>query len=88
MYAVAEVYESDINRVRTGQKAVVSGSLLSQPVTGVVETIGSQVTRLSALPDDPLQFTDGRVVRVRIRLDEPERVAGLINAKVSIRIGP
>lgn len=88
MYAVAEVYESDIARVHKGQKAVVAGSLLPQPVTGVVETIGSQVTRLSTLPDDPLQFTDGRVVRVRIRLDEPERVAGLINAKVSIRIGP
>lgn len=88
MYAVAEVYETDIGRVRAGQKAVVSGSLLPQPVTGVVETIGSQVTRLSALPDDPVQFTDGRVFRVRIRLDEPDRVAGLINAKVSIRIGP
>lgn len=88
MYAVAEVYESDIGRVHSGQKAVVSGSLLSQPVAGIVETIGSQVTRLSALPDDPLKFTDGRVVRVRIRLDEPDRVAGLINAKVSIRIGP
>jgi hypothetical protein len=53
-----------------------------------VETVGREVTRLSALPDDPVQFTDGRVFRVRIRLNEPDRVAGLIHAKVSIRIEP
>jgi HlyD family secretion protein len=88
MYAVAEVYENDIARVRTGQKAVISGNLLAQPVAGVVETVGREVTRLSALPDDPVQFTDGRVFRVRIRLNDPDRVAGLIHAKVSIRIEP
>ncbi len=88
MYAVAEVYEADIARIQSGQKAVISGNVLTQPVTGVVETIGSQVSRLAALPNDPLQFADGRVFRVRIRLNEPDRVASLINAKVNIRIGP
>jgi HlyD family secretion protein len=88
MYAVAEVYEADIRRVRVGQKATISGSLLSQSLAGVVETVGHEVTHLSALPDDPMQFTDGRVFRVRIRLNEPDRVAGLINARVSIRIEP
>src|SRR5712692_2090468 len=88
MYAVAEVYENDIARVRVGQKAVVSGDLLPQPVTGVVERIASEVSKLSVLPDEAIQFTEGRVFRVRIKLDNPELVAGRIRAKVMVRIGP
>ena len=88
MYAVAEVYENDIARVRVGQKAVVSGDLLPQPVTGVVERIASEVSKLSVLPDEAIQFTDGRVFRVRVKLDHPEQVASRIHAKVMVRIEP
>jgi hypothetical protein len=73
---------------RAGQKAVISADFLSQPATGVVERIARDVSKLTALPDDALQFADGRVFKVRIRVADPERVAGRINAKVAIRIEP
>jgi hypothetical protein len=57
-------------------------------VTGLVERIASDVSKLTALPDDALQFVDGRVFNVRIRVADPGRVAGRINAKVAIRIEP
>jgi HlyD family secretion protein len=88
MYAVAEVFETDIARVHVSQKAVISADFLSQPVTGLVERIASDVSKLTALPDDALQFVDGRVFNVRIRVADPGRVAGRINAKVAIRIEP
>ncbi|MDX1644828.1 MAG: HlyD family efflux transporter periplasmic adaptor subunit, partial [Thermoanaerobaculia bacterium] len=37
MVAVAEVYETDIGRVRLGQRATVTSPALSEPLTGTVE---------------------------------------------------
>src|ERR1051326_4441096 len=39
MYVFAEVYETDIGRVRPGQHAEISGDLLGQKLTGVVERL-------------------------------------------------
>src|SRR5262249_29551189 len=39
MYAMAEVYETDVPRVRVGQHATVSSPALPQPVTGTVDRI-------------------------------------------------
>lgn len=88
MYIEAEVYESDIARVRSGQRATATSDLFSGSTTGVVETVGSTISKASVLPGDPVAFADARVFKVWIKLNEPERVAGLIHGKVNVVIQP
>jgi HlyD family secretion protein len=88
MYAVAEVYESDIAQVKVGQSAKVD--LLNSPGTfnGTVAEVGAIVAKKDVLDTDPATDIDARVVEVRIRLDEAatRQVAGLSNAKIKAQI--
>jgi HlyD family secretion protein len=86
MFAVAEVYETDIGLVRVGQKARLRSSALARDVTGVVAAIGRTIHRTTVLDVDPAADTDSRIVEVRIRLDESEAVAALTNLQVRIDI--
>lgn len=88
MFAVAEVYETDIGRVRAGQPARIASPALDAPLEGTVERVGLKVGRIDVLGTDPIAKADARVVEVRIALDESERVAGLTNLQVEIEIGP
>ena len=88
MYAIAEVYETDVQRVRVGQRATVTSAALSQPVAGTVDRIGLKIGKKDVLSVDPAAKTDARVVEVRILLDDPERVAGLTNLEVDVAIQP
>jgi HlyD family secretion protein len=88
MYVVAEVTDRDILRVRVGQKASVSSEALGAPVGGVVERIGTKVAKNDVLNVDPVAMSDSRVVETWIRLDSPERAAGLIHNQVTVRITP
>jgi HlyD family secretion protein len=88
MFVVAEVYETDINRVRIGQTAEVSGELLTTPLAGRVTHIESQVTRSELLANETSAFADTRVVKVKIQLEQGQRVAGLIYGKVDVVIRP
>jgi HlyD family secretion protein len=87
MYAVGEVYETDIGRVRRGQAATVHGPAFGEPVRGVVERIGLKIGKKDVLSTDPVADADARVVEVKIRLHEPERAARLTNMRVDIIIG-
>src|SRR5262249_9013640 len=69
MYAIAEVYEADIVRVRVGQKATLTGELVPEGLSGTVTQIGSQVTKSELLPIDPAAYADARVIRVKIQLE-------------------
>ena len=86
MYVIAEVYETDIPRVRTGQHATISGDLLTTSLTGTVELIGSTIKTAAVVPGDPASFSDARIVEVKILLDQEEPAAGLINGKVTVVI--
>jgi HlyD family secretion protein len=86
MYAVAEVYETDINRVRVGQAATIKGPALGPGVTGKVERIALKVGRMDVLGTDPIAKTDARVVEVFILLDSSDSVAGLTNMQVEVEI--
>ena len=86
MFAVAEVYETDIGFVRLGQKARLSSGALARDVTGVVAAIGRTIHRTTVLDVDPAADADSRIVEVRIRLDDSERVASLTNLQVRIDI--
>jgi HlyD family secretion protein len=88
MYAVAEVYETDIGSVAKGQSATVLSAALSAPLKGKVERIGLKVGRMDVLGTDPIAKTDARVVEVRIRLDDAAAVASLTNLQVEVKIGP
>lgn len=88
MYAVAEVYETDIGAISTGQTAIILSSALASPLKGSVERIGLKVGRMDVLGTDPIAKTDARVVEVRIRLDDAAAVAKLTNLQVEIEIGP
>ncbi|MCS6850647.1 MAG: efflux RND transporter periplasmic adaptor subunit [Gemmataceae bacterium] len=98
MVVIAEVYETDIERVRVGQRAVVvvpalrqvAGDLNADPVEleGTVDRIGAVVARNQLVDLDPTADADKRVVEVRVALGQAgsARVARLIYHQVSVRI--
>ncbi|MEN9518631.1 MAG: hypothetical protein RLZZ381_1219, partial [Cyanobacteriota bacterium] len=88
MYAVAEVYESDIGKVKLGQKVSVTSSALSQKLTGTVDSIGLEVERQEVVNTDPTANIDAKVVEVKVKLDpeSSKQVAGLTNLSVDVRI--
>jgi HlyD family secretion protein len=88
MYAVAEIAESEIPRVKPGQRASVSGEGLSTPLEGTVERIGIDVRRNQDRPVDPTNFSDTRVVDVWVRLDSPKAVEERIHLRVDVIIRP
>lgn len=88
MYVEAEVYETDIARVRPGQLATITSELFPGTMTGVVEVVGTTLAKNTVLPLDPVAFADARVFKVWIRLKQGEKVAGLIHGKVNVVIQP
>jgi multidrug efflux pump subunit AcrA (membrane-fusion protein) len=88
MYAVAEVYETDIGRVRLGQPARVRSPALPRELAGEVERIGLKIGKKDVLSTDPVADADARVVEVEVRLHEPEHAAALTNLRVEVLIGP
>jgi len=86
MRAVAEIYETDIGRVRLGQGATITSRALDHPVTGTVVEIGQMIFKNDVLNVDPAARADARVVEVRIELDDAERTAELTNLTVDVLI--
>ncbi|MBX7222098.1 MAG: efflux RND transporter periplasmic adaptor subunit [Blastocatellia bacterium] len=88
MYVVAEVFESDIKRVKIGQRAQISARALGEILNGTVEQTGLLIGKRDILDADPVADVDARVIEVRIRLDEADskRVEGLTNMRVDVRI--
>jgi HlyD family secretion protein len=87
MYAIAEVYETDIGRVRVGQRATVSSRALARPLSGTVERIRQQVRKQDQLGTDPAARKDARIVEVEIRLADSAPAASLTNLQVEVLIG-
>ena len=88
MYAIAEVYETDIRQVRTGQRATISSSALDQELTGQVERIRQKVEKMDEIGTDPAARKDARIVEVLILLDDSGPAAGLTNLQVDVVIQP
>ena len=88
MYAVAEVYESDINKVKLGQQVTVTSNAIADKLTGTVEKIGLEIERQEVVNTDPTANIDAKVVEVKVKLDEEssQKVAGLTNLLVKVRI--
>jgi HlyD family secretion protein len=88
MYAIAEVYETDIRYVKTGQSATISSAALEQDLTGSVKSIRQKVEKQDEIGTDPAARKDARIIEVAIQLDDSAPAAGLTNLQVDIVIHP
>jgi HlyD family secretion protein len=87
MYAIAEVYETDVRYVRPGQKARVKGDALPREIAGTVTRVRPKVHKMDEIGTDPAARKDARIVEVEVRLDEPAAVANLTHMQVRVEIG-
>jgi HlyD family secretion protein len=85
---VAEIYQTDIDRVKIGQKATITSQAFSGTLNGVVDRIGLQVNRQNVFSDRPGENLDRRVIEVKIKLDpnDSTRVSSLTNLQVQAAI--
>jgi HlyD family secretion protein len=89
MYVVAEVYETDIKKVRLGQLVTITGEAFTGKLKGTVTDIGLQVGRQNIFNTNPGSDTDNKIVDVKIRIDKSadnQRVSSLTNLQVQALI--
>jgi HlyD family secretion protein len=90
MYAVAEIYESDIGKIRVGQTATITSftGVFDGQLQGTVERIGLKIAKKDILDSDPTTATDARVIEVKIRLDKKasQKVTNFTNLQVNVEI--
>lgn len=92
MEAVAEVYESDIGRVRLGQTVTLTSENggFEGRLEATVLRISPQVRQRQVLSTDPTGDADARVVEVRLALApaDIQRVRQLAGLKIIARFNP
>jgi HlyD family secretion protein len=88
MFAVAEVYETDISKVRMGQTALVTSDAITGNLSGRVNQVGWQVRQQNVYDTNPTSDADARVVEVKIRLDpsSSRKVRNLTNQRIRVAI--
>jgi HlyD family secretion protein len=89
MYVVAEVYQTDIKKVRVGQKATITSAAFDGKLIGTVKEIGWQVDKQSIFSLNPRSDTDRRIIEVKIAIDKPadsQKVARMTNLQVDVAI--
>lgn len=88
MSAVAEVYETDVGRLRPGQRATVSSPALPGKLSGRIELIHPLVRKQDTIGTDPAARKDARIVEVEVLLDDAASAAGLTNLQVDVVFDP
>ncbi len=85
---LAEVYERDIVRVKTGQKAEIIAPGISDKIKGEVYEIGYMVQKNDLTDTDPLAARDRRVISVRIAItpDAVHQLTHLLRSQVDVRL--
>ena len=88
MYVVAEVYESDINKIIQGKQVRIVSDVFAQELQGKVERIGLQVRKQNLTNTDPSTNIDNRIVKVHIRLNKAssQQAAKFTNMQVKVII--
>jgi HlyD family secretion protein len=87
MFAVAEVYETDVRLVRVGQQATITSKAFPDVnLTGKIEQVGRLIRKNNYLGIDPTADTDARVIEVRIRLDDSSLAARYNYLQVDVSI--
>jgi HlyD family secretion protein len=90
MIVVAEVYESDISKVKVGQKVTIvsENNSFADSLNGKVMEISNKIGKKDVLETDPAASVDARVVEVKIAVN-PEHnslVKNLIYSQVIVEI--
>jgi HlyD family secretion protein len=88
MYAIAEVYETDVRHVKVGQRATISSPALERELSRTVRAIRQKVQKQDEIGTDPAARKDARIIEVPILLDDPAPAAGLTNLQVDVVIPP
>jgi HlyD family secretion protein len=88
MYAIAEVYETDVGRLRIEQRATVSSVALAKELTGRIERIRPIVRKQDEIGTDPAARKDARIVEVEVVLDQPEHAATYTHLQVDVNFLP
>ncbi len=88
MYAIAEVHETDVQRVAVGQAAIVSSAALTEKLQGTVDFIRPKVQKQDEIGTDPAAAKDARIVEVGVRLAQSDLVSGFTNLQVEVVIEP
>lgn len=95
MVAVAELYETDLKRIRIGQRAVVTSAVFDSPydkegLPAKVTRIGKLITTPELKSLDPFARADRHVVAVRVELDEQgsRQASNLSNLQVDVVFEP
>ncbi|MBD0304369.1 MAG: efflux RND transporter periplasmic adaptor subunit [Tolypothrix sp. T3-bin4] len=92
MYAIAEVYETDIAKVHLGQSATINSEYggFAGEIKGKVAQLGLQIgkTRLNQDQNNPTNDVNARVVEVKIRIDPADspKVATFTGMQVRVKI--
>jgi HlyD family secretion protein len=86
MRAVTEVYETDIAKVKLGQRATITSRALPRPITGKIVRIGNMVFKNDVLNVDPAARADARVIEVWVDLDDAALTERLTNLTVDVVI--
>ena len=89
MYVIAEVYQTDIQKVHLGQKATITSNAFPGNIEGTVSEIGWQIERQNIFSLNPAADTDRRIVEVKISINDPadtQRVERLTNLQVDVAI--
>ena len=87
MYVEAEVYVSDIAKVRVGDTAeIFSDAIGGGKHMGKVEQISGYVKTNRMFSTDPSDYSNLKVVIAKIRLDKPEQFKNYIGSQVNVRI--
>lgn len=86
MEAIAEVYQSDVGKVRLGQRARVSSEAIAGELTGTVSQIGAQVRRQTIVNTDPSTNIDARIVEVHITLDRTSSQKAAKSTNMQVRV--
>jgi len=86
MIALVEVYESDLQYLRLGQKATLKSPALPKELTGSVRRIGRVVARNQVYDLGPAADQDARVVEVEVALDDSAAAARFVSLQVDVVI--
>ncbi len=88
MMAIAEVYQTDIEKVRTGQDVLITSQGFTGELRGTVVTIDRQVNQQKVFSSQPGENLDRRIVEVKIRITDGDRarISGLTNLQVQTLI--
>jgi HlyD family secretion protein len=86
MLVRAEVYESDIAKIRNGQSVTIHSLAFDSPLTGIVEKVATLVQRQSIVDSDPAANTDARVVEVLVRIhhESSDQAARFVGMQVTV----